>query len=333
VSTTVARLPHSSELRRAGLASRTYDAYHKAVDTFLSTFEITFADLRRMRTVEIDLRLAAWLEAEFESGGSRQYGENTRSGLHFFLPRVKNRLHESHLRLKGWKKCVPGKSYLPMPKNIATLVAVHLAAADNYLAGLAVLLSFDCYLRVNECVNLLVGDVRIPADGRMGERYLHCAVHLRKTKTLNNLSCTIRDPVIARLLHRCVIGRSKHERLFPFTAGVFRSRLFKPTVASLGLAQMGFVPHSLRHGGATHDYVIAGRSETEVVNRGRWASTASADRYMQTLAAVDLTYQVPRSLDSDGRDYWSCLEAIFDQQIGDDLPRLPPLSHTETGAR
>ena len=325
--------PLVSALRRGGLAPATYLAYRRAVNNFLRDCNLKYTQLIQLSVRLIDLWLAAWLEAEFEAGGSRAYGENTRNGLHFYIPKCRHRLHESHLRLKGWKRQKPGKSYPPLPRNIATLVSVHLAARGDWLACVAVLLSFDCYLRINECCNLKVGDIRIPKDRRLGEPYLHSAVHLRTTKTIDNLTCTVSDPVLARILHRMIIGRQPSERLFPFTASTLRDRHFKSTLRNLGLGHLGFVPHSLRHGGATHDFVIVGKSESYVTKRGRWASSKNAHRYMQTLAAVDLTYAVPRDMDQQGRDFHEQLELVLDSAIGSRLPPLPPLSRAVKDAR
>lgn len=323
-------LPHLSYLRRSGLSPSTYAAYHRAVDTFLRVCRLNYSILLTLDTITIDLYLAAWITSEYDAGGSYGYAEHARHGLHFFLPRVKNQLHESHALLRGWKRHRPSEAHPPLPKNIAVLMAVTLAAQGDFHAGLAVLLSFDCYLRINECMQLRACDVTIPFDSRMGARYTRCAVHLRTTKTLDNLSCTISDPVVARLLHRCVLScESPNDFIFPFKAAVFRKHYFTATLARLGLAHLHFVPHSLRHGGATHDFVILGRSEAYVQKRGRWASQKSTNRYIQTLAATDLTYQVPAKLNDAGACFNSHLEFIMDYAVKEadvDLPSLPSLN-------
>lgn len=318
-------LPHSSILRRGGFVPATYTAYYRAVSLFLHCCDLTFPSLLLLPTSTIDTYLSSWLEVEYESGGSRGLGENIRHGLHFFLPRLRHQLHESHLRLRGWLRHRPSMAYPPIPRNIATLVAVSLARQGLIRPAVAVLLSFDCYLRVNECMNLRVSDVRIPNDERLGLPYTHCAIHLRTTKTIDNMSCTVRHPAIARLLHRCTLGLSPTDLIFPFTAAMFRSQYLAPTLHLLGLSHLGFVPHSFRHGGATHDYVIEQRSEEYVRKRGRWAATKSSYRYMQTLAAVDLTYAVPQQQDRDGAAFLQHLEFVMDLAIKNNLPQLPSL--------
>jgi hypothetical protein len=60
----------------------------------------------------------------------------------------------------------------------------------------------------------------------------------------------------------------------------------------LGLDRLGFVMHSFRHGGATHD-ILAGDSVEDVMRHGRWASTKSARHYIQSGRARSLSNDVP----------------------------------------
>jgi integrase len=323
-------LPHCSTLRRSGLAPSTYSAYYRAVSIFLRDTSLTPFDLTTLPLDDIDLYVSAWIESEYEAGGSRGYGENLKFGLHFFFPRLKNRLHEAHLRLKGWKRKpkVASKSYPPLPRNVVCVMAVTLATQGAARAAVALLLSFDCYLRVNECMRLRRRDVTIPYDSRLGEPYLHVAVHLRHTKTLENMTVMVRDPVVARLLHRCMVGLQPRDYIFPFSAHHFRQTYFHAVCSQLELDTFGFVPHSLRHGGATHDFVLDGKSEEYITRRGRWASQKNAHRYVQTLAAVDLTFRVPVELNQEGQEYNMYLEAVMDAAVDGDLPSLPPLPST-----
>ena len=340
---TLALVPDSSFLRSACLAPDTYKAYRRAVAVFLRDTGLRFTDLTTRSIHTIDLYCAAWIESEYEAGGSRSYAENLESGLAFFAPRLKGLLREAKLRLRGWRRRPPVglqcKSYPPMPLHLATLMSVRIAATRpqgdmrDLRAAVAILLSFDCYLRVNECLRLRAADVRMPRDERLGPAYLHAAVHLRQTKTLENMTVQVRDPVVARLLHRCIIGLAPHDRVFPFSDDIYRSRYFHPTLAALGLSHLGFVPHSLRHGGATHDYVVRRCSEAYIKRRGRWASDKSANRYVQTLHAVDLTFLVPAALDDEGAGYHRHLDWVMDRAIGDDLPGLPPLSEAVASQR
>lgn len=329
-----ALLPHLFQPVREGLAVGTYAAYRRALELFLLDRNLTFPFLRLLSVESIDRKFKRYLRRLFLSvpQGSMQSGENARNALHLWIPRTKNRLCESHTILRYWARGRVQQARPPIPRNIATLVALSLARRGHILPAVAVLLSFDCYLRINECLSLTKADVTIPHDERLGgDVHEKTTIHLRKTKTLDNLSCMVRDPVVARLLHRIVDSLpSPSSRIFPFSAGEYREFFFKGTLRRLGLDHLHFVPHSLRHGGATHDFVIEGQSLDYIKRRGRWASADSVGRYVQQLAAVDLTFKVPSKSDRQGAVFHEHLEYLMDLCIDDSalalptLPSLPP---------
>jgi integrase len=102
---------------------------------------------------------------------------------------------------------------------------------------------------------------------------------------------TIRDPDVLRLLQTVMRETPAGAFLFPFSTAVYR-QAFKGACAAVGLGHCGFVPHSLRHGGATHD-ILSGTSIEDVLLRGRWASTKSARHYVQSGRALMLDLSVP----------------------------------------
>lgn len=327
MSNNPSHLPHLHPSIRYGLSAATYAGYRRAVELFMLDRNLSYSQLVFLSTAQIDRRFAKYLEQLYDDDGSMQSGENARNGLHVWIPRTKNRLRRSHTILHYWAKAREQYSYPPIPRNVVTLVAISLAKRDEHHAAVAVLLSFDCYLRINECLQLTKADVTIPRDARLGgDPHEKTTIHLRRTKTLDNLSCVVHDPVVARLLHRIVNSLpSSSSRLFPLTQSAYREHCFKGTLRGLGLAHLHFVPHSLRHGGATHDYVIEGRPLEYIIRRGRWASAKSADRYVQQLAAVDLTFKVPAKLDHQGAVFHEHLEHLMDHFIKDSWPTLPPL--------
>lgn len=328
-SSTLVTLPVLSQLRCSDIKPSTFRAYTKAVTTFLTTTQLSHTDLLSMPIPTIDLYLSAFIESEYAASGSRVYAEQTMDGLHYYYPRLKSQLHESHHRLKGWKRVVPSVSHPPLPWNICVLASVTMAKQGHIHAAIATLLAHDCYLRISEFIALTGKDVRIPRDRRLGEPYQHTCIHMRQTKTRPNATVIISRPVIAQLLHRCVLSlHHLTDRIFPFNENVYRNVYLRDTLSALGLSHLHFRPHSLRHGGATHDYVYNHMSINEVVRRGRWANQKNASRYIQTLAAVDLTYLVPQQLDSDGHAFDSQLLMIMNHAIQQQLPPSPLAYHS-----
>ena len=78
--------------------------------------------------------------------------------------------------------------------------------------------------------------------------------------------------------------------LFAFNADTFRRR-FKSTCKLLGLTA-DYVPHSLRHGGATHDFMMGVPIDT-IMHHGRWAATKTARHYIQAGRSLLLDTKVP----------------------------------------
>lgn len=124
------------------------------------------------------------------------------------------------------------------------------------------------------------------------------ALRLRQTKTGPNQWVEVEDNQVKTLLMSLLqCHQTRGNKLLPFTANQFRS-VFKETCAELGLSP-GYVPHSLRHGGATRAHLL-GRPLEDILMRGRWASTKSARRYIQSGRAILLATSVPRVIANSG---------------------------------
>ena len=86
-------------------------------------------------------------------------------------------------------------------------------------------------------------------------------------------------------------GLTPNQRLFTFTGSYFRSQLHR-ACARLGLSG-SYVPHSLRHGGATklfiHKWPIA-----DIKHRGRWKEFETCEHYVQDGQAAIGDIAAPR---------------------------------------
>jgi integrase len=143
-------------------------------------------------------------------------------------------------------------------------------------------------------------DVAIPGDARMGADFKGVAIALPKTKTGPNKFVKLLDPAVEKLLIRAVHGLPPNSFVFPSNstarADSFR-RCLKDSCRALSVEGLGFVPHSLRHGGATFMY-INGHSIDEILLRGRWKNTDSARHYIQAGRALLLATKLPDLLAS-----------------------------------
>jgi integrase len=299
-------------LTRASLAPSSFKQYQTAVRTFLNTTHLTPDTLLRLSTSDIDRILCDYIHLRFaQTQGLQGRGalEHLRCGLAFFIPRLTRKLNGAKRLLVGWRRHQPPSPAPPIPWPICVLLSATLLQRGMARPAIAMLTLFHCYLRVGEMVKLRVGDVRIPRNALAfaaaasapqrptPEPYANVQLHLRTTKTRDNQTVIVENKAIAQLLHRCIYGRSKDDSVFDIhSTNEFRYKILRPLLRDLDLSSFNFRPHSFRHGGATHDYAQCGRSAEYVQRRGRWAATKSADHYIQTLQALDLSETLPPHL-------------------------------------
>jgi hypothetical protein len=98
---------------------------------------------------------------------------------------------------------------------------------------------------------------------------------------------------VRKLLRLVMAGKTGDDLLFPLAAKTYLSHL-RGACKLLNLGK-SYVLHSLRHGGATEDY-IGGTSVEDVLLRGRWVSTKSARVYIQSGRALLLQQRIPEKV-------------------------------------
>ena len=281
----------------ATVKSDTASSYGKAVAEFLDWLRVVGRS--PASAFELDMALSAWFEELYLTNGGRGRSKATKalSGVVLRLPWLKGKFPGAKRALLGWEKLVPSVPYPPMPWAIALLVAARLWLRRGPSFGLATILAFHCYFRISEFCNIRFRDVACPGDLRLSGGDGSITIRLTETKTGPNKSACVRSSFVEFLclsfLDRCrAMGRARPEdKVFDFSASTFR-KAFHSACDELGLGHIGFVPHSLRHGGATYDY-NRGVSIENIVHRGRWASTESARHYIQSGRAALLALDIP----------------------------------------
>jgi integrase len=286
---------HSRFLCDAALKPETIKAY----DYGLGLFQDWLADNALpfpSSVLELDERFCDFVHYFYllKKGKCRAYVVNARCSLQRRVPGARGNLLFTNQALEGWKRLVPPKSYPPLTWKVTVVIAYALVIMGKLDFAIGVLLSFDAYLRVSELSNLLVSDVVLPGDSRLGpEPAVGMAqLHLENTKTGPHKWAAVTDPFVLALLSFQVAKckAASRMRLFEFNEAAFRN-LFRKVCKLLDLHD-NFVPHSLRHGKATHDFLIGVPLETILV-LGRWAAHKSARLYIQVGRAQLLAGKTP----------------------------------------
>lgn len=283
------------QLRDAALARSTLGYYQKAVSHFLNWYKVGKPLLPTIRcSDDADYVVSLYISDVHQVGGSRQQVMNARYGLRHYLPRKFTVLPYSDRMIKGWSRLTPSNSRLPLPWSVVVNMAGMLASEGMLRVAVGVLLAFECYLRINELLHLRVSDIFLPGDV---SNALHGvsdqgSLRLRFTKTGRDKYVTIRSKEIMQLLKHVRRGLGPDDSLCGVKESMFRS-LFKKVLDALDLKHLNFTPHSLRHGGATHDS-LQDCSVDYIMERGRWApNSPSAVRYMQSGRAIMSSTHIP----------------------------------------
>lgn len=285
-------------LIEASCAPSTISKYKRGILLFLEWCEEHQHDATTL--TQLDDLLTDYFHDLYEQGDGSGKGlaAQTFYGILKFMPRAVGHLPSASASLTGWMKLRPSQSYPPLTWDVTVLIAVQMARKGLLRHAIATLLAFDCLLRVGELVGLCKSDVADTGDARLGAEYKGVALRLRHTKTGPNQWVEVEDEQVKCLLLTLVQCPPAHgDKLFPFTSSQFRS-VFKEACAELALSS-SYVPHSLRHGGATRAHLL-GRPLEDILMRGRWASTKSARRYIQAGRAMLLATSVPTSTAASG---------------------------------
>jgi integrase len=252
---------------------------------------------------DLDHALSMYMAALYNATGSKAAGNMALYGVLFYRPSARTHMHISTGVMRGWSRLVPSVSHPPLTWPLAVLIAATMARRLRLDAAMATLVGFDCFLRISEYVAFHIEDVALPTDPRLGATMVGARTVLRiqHAKTGSNQSVEIYNNDITTLLTRFIHRRCTRQRA-ELTSPLFRlrsesdyRRMFKDAIRDLGIQHIHFVPHSLRHGGATHALRL-GYDINTVMQRGRWRSTSSADLYLQQANAARLGTQIRQSV-------------------------------------
>lgn len=285
------------------LAASTIRKYRSGVMKFLEWCDENGYDAKSME--ELDELLTDYIHELYEhnddgTGRGKGLASQTLYGLLKFMPQAEGKLPTASASVHGWLRKHPSKSYPPLTWDLAVVLACKMTQNGLLRQGIGVLLAFDCFLRIGELVNIRRGDVADTGDSRMGSEYRGMSLRLRTTKTGPNQWVQVDDAKVQSLLRQVVATThgGAEARLFPWSASDFRG-VFKATCTQLGLTA-NYVPHSLRHGGATRWHLL-GYPVESILLRGRWQSTKSARRYIQAGRAMLMATSVPHAVARSGQ--------------------------------
>ncbi len=127
------------------------------------------------------------------------------------------------------------------------------------------------------------------------------AISLPISKTGRNQAVLLQCYALVELLHQYKDTVTTN-KMFQINRNQFQRSVTK-RLRGLGLGHFHLTPHSLRHGGAVHDFTSGSRTLQEIILRGRWKHQKSAENYLQTARALCLAAEIPTEVASKGRHF------------------------------
>jgi integrase len=294
------------------LAPNSLRAYNKALHTFLDYHHLTYQQFLSTHPQLLDELFAEFLQHQHDLGGSFTYASHAVNAAVHHRFDLKGKLGRAHRCLKAWSKKQITRSHPPLTWEVTVLLACSMLRGGYLGAAVGMLTAFDCYLRVSELCNIRRSHV-VKHIGPRNRAFTDVAVILPQTKTGVNQSVPVWDHDVATILWAWVssphVGASSDARVFDFSPTLLR-RLIHRCCQAQRLHGIPYTPHSLRHGGATFDFMRTG-DVSFVQFRGRWASMESARRYIQTTRAMLSFHQAPAESTELGRQLSFDLVPIF----------------------
>jgi hypothetical protein len=226
--------------------------------------------------VALDDSLCVFLEHLWEEGLPKSWASSTLSGLGRLCPRLKKLgFPLAWAFYTTWNKHELAERAPPFSAEIVMAMAGYcISVLKEPGLGFALLLSFHCILRIDECLGLTQGNLDWSAAGVL----LHLG-YTKGGKRRNEKEFVLStDAFVNDLLKLMCEGKRPGDRLFNYDYQAFRNKL-KAILNFFGLASFGFKSHSLRRGGATYEF-RCNNSYDGVCHRGRWASVKTCRIYL-----------------------------------------------------
>ncbi len=318
----VPRLP----LQDFALAPTSLQSYNRSLRNFLTYSRLSSQQLLSEPAMRLDRLLAVYIQHSYDTASPFTYAAHALHAVLYHRPDLKARMFISRQCLKGWERVKKGTSHPPLTWELTVAIACTLARSGFHAPAVAMLVAFDCYLRVGELTRIRLRDVVMPHDSRMGSAHTGMAVCLARTKTGLNQSVDLNRPDVAAVLCswvRALPRGPSHENplVFPFSPDLLR-RLMRAACVRLGVGHTAYVPHSLRHGGATADFLLTGSIE-RVQFRGRWKSMESVRTYVQTARALLAAQDVPVAVHALGMQLSKALAPVMSHLLQSVLGVVP----------
>eukprot|EP00971_Amphidinium_carterae_P341466 6480265-Amphidinium_carterae.1 len=257
-------------LRRRAIGSLTLQRYSKALHALRLRSK---RRLELLSAAELDELVESAINATFFKGGTISEATYMLYGACWWLGVPSKALAKSKAAHAGFRKVEPSPARQPVTWEevlVAGSVLLDRQEPGSKLLAFALLLGFDLYARPSELLRLRAGHFTSPRRHDRTQRWVVTffpSTELAMSKTLQQ------DDSV-------VLAATQPDRLW-LCKPLAHLAVFEKACRSLsGKLPLSFVPHSLRHGGASGD-AAAGVATKVIQLRGRWKAHSSVLRYQK----------------------------------------------------
>jgi len=308
--------------------SGTANAYDKSVKEFSEWMEN--AGVQAKSVEELDAAGCEYLEHMYFEGYNHDVGDRLMSSLLYCSLALtalgKAALPRMQRCLRGFRRLAPGMSRAPLPY----VAVVAMVAAAFFLRepkfGIALLVQFIGYLRPHELLGLTGQHIVPPTKSEPNKWGILIAPEelAVRSKTQQFDESVLLDwtwlPALGSWLKRLADSSEGKQTLFGYDHRSYTAT-FQRLAEVTGVSELRPHPYSVRHGGASHDYLGKRRSLDEVRLRGRWRSEESVRRYVKASRAMKEEAALPEATQQYGQEYAERLDDVLSERL---RPSAPP---------
>eukprot|EP00438_Fugacium_kawagutii_P015911 Skav211119 [mRNA] locus=scaffold2659:123518:130322:- [translate_table: standard] len=272
-------MSRSSHLKYAGISARTLALYEHEVSQFL--FHLEMEGRRPPRSYRrLDLAVANYINHLYQEGETLTKAGWLLSGMRRLYPRMRRELAIAQQWYNNWARQHAPARAVPLTWQL-TQGFVALAIQQKwYNLALLFLIGFTFFLRTQELLALEPADFLIdPEDGSLILR-----IASSKTSRGAQPSLALHDQKLALLVRWLLTKVPLDCRLWQFSTSHFRN-VFRAFCSFFDVGTWGFVPYSLRRGGATAFYMRTNSLDTVMI-QGRWRDATTARIYLDDARAT-----------------------------------------------
>jgi integrase len=290
-----ARMQSAQNRRRLGslqslrIAPRTAARYESALRRFFEHLNLEGEAVGRTPAAN-DLQAARYIEHLWEQGDGKSWATDLLSALVWTSPNLKRQLLTSWGLIRAWGIHELPTRAPPLPRASFFALAQALTNAGHQDVGLGVVLAGHCLLRTGELLNLAWKDVEL--DGSLLRGALNLGITKSGARRGIAESVSVTQPWLIAMLftYRQHHNKQPGDRFISLSSSAF-PKTFADAIRGLGWQDWGFMPYSLRRGGATELWRSTGQL-SQVTVRGRWSHPQTARIYVNdglaTLAQMHL---------------------------------------------